>query len=111
MGEEERIRYFVTNHQNQPVELHLATGVLVLGPHQQAEVRADDLAAPQLAVLRQQRLLMTRTSVEPLPDVPPAGLTDEGEAMEAGGDSAGAAAPAKAKKPTSQRSRGRRDSA
>jgi hypothetical protein len=36
----------VLNHQDQPIELHLPAGVLVLGPRQEAEIQAADLTAP-----------------------------------------------------------------
>lgn len=61
MSEEKRSRYFVTNHQNQPVELHLATGVMVLGFMEEAEVQEDDLAIPQLRVLQANRLIAVTT--------------------------------------------------
>src|SRR5581483_7019190 len=99
MSGEQRVRYFVTNHQNQPVELHLETGVTVLGPRQEIEVQAEDLASPQLVVMRQQRLLTTHTSVETLPEVPPAGKPGKGKTKKAGGKSAVAPAQEAAKKP------------
>jgi hypothetical protein len=60
MSEGKRVRYFVTNHQNQPLELYLPGGQIVLGPRAEAEVRQSDLAAAQLGVLRRKRLLTTR---------------------------------------------------
>lgn len=60
MSEGKRARYFVTNHQDQPLELYLPGGQIVLGPRADAEVQQSDLAAPQLEVLRRNRLLTTR---------------------------------------------------
>lgn len=67
MNGQKRIRYFVTNQRNQPLELHLKTGVIVLNALGEAEVQEVDLAAPQLRVLRQNRLITTREIVETLP--------------------------------------------
>lgn len=67
MSEETRVRYVVTNHQDQPVELHLATGVIVLEPRGEAEVQEADLDTPQLQVLRLNRLITTRQVVETVP--------------------------------------------
>ena len=64
MSEETRVRYVVTNHQNQPVELHLATAVVLLEPRGEAEVQESDLATPQLQVLRSNRLITIRQVVE-----------------------------------------------
>ena len=71
MSEEERTRHFLTNNQNQPVELHLPAGVIVLGPREEVEVREDDLATPQIEVLRQNRLITTRAAAETPPATPP----------------------------------------
>ena len=60
MSDGKRVRCFVTNHQNQPLELYLPGGQIVLGPRAEAEVQQSDLAAAQLEVLRQNRLLTTR---------------------------------------------------
>jgi len=65
--EQKRIHYFVTNQCNQPLELHLKTGVVVLNALSEAEVQEVDLATPQLRVLRQNRLITTRELVEILP--------------------------------------------
>jgi hypothetical protein len=67
VSEEKRSRYFITNHQNQPLELHLATGVIVLGAREEVEVRKEDLAAPQLGTLRHNRLITTRVAEEDPP--------------------------------------------
>jgi hypothetical protein len=70
VSEEIRVRYVVTNHQNQPVELHLATAVVVLEPRGEAEVQESDLATPQLQVLQRQRLITIHQVVEnPEPQV------------------------------------------
>ena len=71
MSEETHVRYIVTNHQDQPVELHLATGVIVLGPRGEAEVQEVDLGTPQLQVLQLNRLITTRQVVETLPSRAP----------------------------------------
>ena len=67
MGEEQRVRYYVTNQQNQPLELHLATRVIVLGAGEEAEVREDELSTPQLGALRQNRLITTREAADEAP--------------------------------------------
>jgi len=54
----------VINHQDQPIELHLPAGVLVLGPRQEAEIQAADLTTPQLDVLRRRRLITIREVVD-----------------------------------------------
>ena len=71
MSEETRVRYFVRNHQNQPVELHLVTGVVSLGPRGEGEVQGDDLEAPQLKVLRRHRLVTVREVIEALSKAAP----------------------------------------
>ena len=77
MSEENRARYFVRNHQNQPVELHLATGLVVLGPREEGEVHELDLATPQLKVLQRKRLVTTREVVETRPPAAPPGEPDD----------------------------------
>ena len=64
MGEEKRLRYLITNHQNQPLELHLTTGVIVLGAWEEAEVQEADLDTPQVGALRKNRLVTTRAAAE-----------------------------------------------
>jgi len=64
VSEETRVCYVVTNHQNQPVELHLATAVVLLEPRGEVEVQESDLATPQLQVLRRNRLITMRQVVE-----------------------------------------------
>jgi hypothetical protein len=71
VSEETHVRYIVTNHQDQPVELHLVTGVIVLGPREEAEVQEVDLGTPQLQVLQLNRLITTRQVVETLPSHAP----------------------------------------
>ena len=72
MVEEQSFRYFVTNHQNQPLELHLATRLIVLGAGEEVEVQQEELSAPQLGVLRQNRLITTRASADDAPADAPA---------------------------------------
>jgi hypothetical protein len=60
MSDRESIRHFAMNHQNQPLELHLRTGLVVLGPRQEAEIDEADLETPQLEVLQKSRLLTMR---------------------------------------------------
>jgi hypothetical protein len=64
-------RHVVTNHRNQPVELHLESGVTVLGPHGTAELSEADLARPQLRVLLASRVI-TAEEVVPPPQAAPA---------------------------------------
>jgi hypothetical protein len=64
VGEEKRLRYFITNHQNQPLELHLSTGVIVLGAWEEAEVQEADLDTPQVGALQKNRLVTTRAGAE-----------------------------------------------
>lgn len=60
MSEEKRVRYFVRNQQNQPVELHLRGGVKVLGPREEAEVGGEALSEPQMKVFQKLRLVTAR---------------------------------------------------
>lgn len=83
MSEEKCVHHFVRNHQNQPLELHLSTGVLVLGPRAEAELQEIDLAAPQLKVLRRNRLVTTREVIETLPQPAPGGQGDTDTAIRA----------------------------
>jgi len=79
VSEEKRVHYFVRNHQNQPLELHLATGLIVLGPRGEGEVHELDLATPQLKVLQRNRLVTTREAIETLPwAAPPSEQGDQG---------------------------------
>ena len=64
MSEEIPVRYVVTNHRNQPVELHLSAAVVLLEPRGEVEVQETDLATPQLQVLRSNRLLTIRQAME-----------------------------------------------
>lgn len=50
----------LTNQRNQPVELHLAGGVVVLGPRQSIELDEHAAAAPQVTALERRRLLVIR---------------------------------------------------
>ncbi len=65
MTEEKRIQYIVTNQQNQPIELHLSTGVTVLEPRGEAIIEEADLAKPQLQVFQLNLLLSTRPVDDP----------------------------------------------
>lgn len=70
-SEDKRVRCFVTNQQDQPIELYLASGVVVLAPRGEAELKEIDLAAPQLEALRRCRLITTRRVEEAvLPPTP-----------------------------------------
>lgn len=60
MEPSKRVRYFVRNHQNQPLELHLPGGVLVVSPNEEAEIREADLEHGQLKFFRKQRLVSVR---------------------------------------------------
>jgi hypothetical protein len=64
VSEEKQVRYFIRNQQNQPLELYLSTGVLVLGPRAEAEVASADLTLSQVKVFLKQRLVTTREAVE-----------------------------------------------
>ena len=64
MEPSKRVRYFVRNHQNQPLELHLPGGVLVVSPNEEAEIREADLEHGQLRVFRKQRLVSVREEAE-----------------------------------------------
>ncbi len=66
MSEEQRIRYFIRNQRNQPVELHLSSGLLVLGPWAESEVSQGALSEPQVKVFHKNRLLTTREAPEPV---------------------------------------------
>jgi hypothetical protein len=57
VSEAEKVRHIVTNQQNQPVELHLPSGLIVLPPRGRTELSETDLSAPQLQVLRASRLI------------------------------------------------------
>jgi hypothetical protein len=58
-------RYFVRNQRNQPLELHLASGVTVLGAREEAEVAASALSEPQMKVFQKMRLVTTREEAPP----------------------------------------------
>jgi hypothetical protein len=62
-----QLRYIVTNHQNQPVELHLPSGLVVLPPRGRATLTAADLAARQLQVLTASRLVGLHEEAVPAP--------------------------------------------
>jgi hypothetical protein len=92
MGEETHVRYFVTNHQNQPLELHLTTGLVVLGPGEETAVEKSALRSPQVEVLRRNRLIAIREAVEVLdpasraeesPETAPAGQARKARKKEA----------------------------
>jgi hypothetical protein len=91
VSEERQVRYFIRNQQNQPLELHLSSGVLVLGPRQEAEVGPADLTLPQVKVFLKQRLVTTREAIE-----------ENKEAEEAGAYGGGAQVPRKSAKARDQ---------
>lgn len=62
----------LSNQRDQPVELHLPGGVVVLGPRQTIELDEDAAASPQVAMLERRRHLVVR----PLEDEPAAGPSD-----------------------------------
>jgi hypothetical protein len=59
VSDEGQGRYIVRNEQDQPLELHLPSGVVLLAPGQSIELPEADLATPQLQVLRRTRLVST----------------------------------------------------
>jgi hypothetical protein len=73
VSDAEKVPHLVTNHQNQPVELYLPSGLVVLPPRGQAVASEADLAAPQLRVLRSRRLITTH---EVAPAVKPAAAAE-----------------------------------
>ncbi len=75
-----RVRYFVRNHSNQPLEVHLPGGVLVVSPYAEGEIGERDLECAQLKVFRQQRLVSVREQAEP--DTGPAEAAGEGNEAE-----------------------------
>ncbi len=81
MEPSKRVRYFVRNHQNQPLELHLPGGVMVVSPNEEAEIREADLEHGQLRVFRKQRLVSVREEAQ-------AADTEPAEAGGAGKDAA-----------------------
>jgi hypothetical protein len=96
MSDETRVRYFVRNHQNQPVELHLVTSVVSLGPRGEGEVQAGDLEAPQLKVLRRNRLVTVREVIETLSKTAPeSGNADREQASSKAVEAPPEAAPTK----------------
>ena len=75
MSDASHVHHFVANLSNQPVELHLPSGVRVLPPRGRAELAAADLQSPQLQALRASRLVMIGQSdppsaEEPAPEAP-----------------------------------------
>jgi hypothetical protein len=67
--DDNRTRYLLTNHQNQPLELLLASGVVVLGPRAEREIQEADLASPQVRVLTRARVVTARAIVPEAPKV------------------------------------------
>jgi hypothetical protein len=58
----------LTNQRDQPVELHLAGGVVVLGPRQSIELDDETAASPQVVVLERRRhVTVKRRDDEPTP--------------------------------------------
>ena len=76
MSQDDPVRHIVRNNQNQPVELHLPSGVLVLLPRETAELSEDDLAAPQLRALQRGRRITLQRSTEPAPVTAPPGTPE-----------------------------------
>jgi hypothetical protein len=72
-----RVRYFVRNHQNQPLELHLAGGVVVVGPYREEPIGEGDLENAQLKVFRKKRLVSVREEADS-EDAEPAEAAGEG---------------------------------
>ncbi len=64
MTEEKRVSYSVINQQRQPLEVHLADRVLVLGPYQELAVDAQAMNSGHLAELRKNRLISIRAMEE-----------------------------------------------
>jgi hypothetical protein len=68
----------LTNQRDQPVELHLPGGVVVLGPRQTLELDEDVAVSPQLAVLERRRhVVVQRLEDEPTPTASAAGKTKD----------------------------------
>jgi hypothetical protein len=67
------VKRLLTNLRDQPVELHVADKVTVLGPRETVEVDESDAGTPQIQVLVRQRLLAVRQAAE----VEPADTTAE----------------------------------
>jgi hypothetical protein len=59
------------NYRNQPVELHLPGGLIVLPPRGRATLAQADLASPQLRVLEASRVIGVREIPVPPPLKPP----------------------------------------
>jgi hypothetical protein len=84
MSQRRPVRYVVRNHQDQPIELHLPAGVLVLGPRKEGEIQSGDLAAPQLEALQRRRVITIHEVIEPGPKPDPeAGRRDKSKKAEA----------------------------
>jgi hypothetical protein len=71
------VRYFVTNHQNQPLELHLSGSVVVLPSRQEKEISEGDLKNAQLKVFRKQLLVSVREAAEPAEQAPEEAAAEE----------------------------------
>jgi hypothetical protein len=52
-----RERLTIRNHRDQPIELHLRSQVLVMGPRGVAEVDAEEAGVAQVAVLARHRVI------------------------------------------------------
>lgn len=70
MEPSKHVRYFVRNHQNQPLELHLSDRVVVVHSLEEKEIREGDLQSAQLKVFRKQRLISVREAAEPVEQAP-----------------------------------------
>ena len=71
MTDKEPDRFVISNHQNQPVELHLATGVIVLPAGGVADVHESDLGSPQVQALQRHRLISSRRVEQSSPTAAP----------------------------------------
>jgi hypothetical protein len=87
VSSEEDGRHMVRNKQNQPVELHLPSGVKVLLPGETTEVPDAELAAaPQVQALHKARLIATERLAGPASDAAPDLREETPEPEEASGD-------------------------
>ncbi|MBB6253144.1 hypothetical protein [Nitrospirillum iridis] len=77
MTDAQPVRHIITNHQNQPLELHLPSGLVMLPPRGRLAVSVGDLAARQLQVLQADRLIGLHEEADPPAAAEPA---DEGDA-------------------------------
>jgi hypothetical protein len=67
MSNETQVRHIVTNRLNQPVELHLHSGLVVLPPRGRATLASVDLASPQLRVLTASQVVWLQEETTSIP--------------------------------------------